>query len=181
MPVSDGGIADWVTALPASEKDKFLTMAAQGEGAQVEALLVRQFRRESRPAGATAASTGRTAGELLAGAEARRTAREAAAARAREEARARRAAEQAAAREGHLEKLAGRKDETWQQLEKLTMFSRPKEYDQATQLLRDLHVIAQREDDITAFTARVRELRTRYAKRPSLMERLDKAGLPKLE
>jgi hypothetical protein len=29
-------------------------------------------------------------------------------------------------------------------------------------------VIAQREDDITAFTARVRELRTRYGKRPSL-------------
>ena len=46
------------------------------------------------------------------------------------------------------------------------------------QLLHDLHVIAQREDDITAFTARVRELRTRYAKRPSLMDRLDKAGLP---
>ena len=41
VPVSDGGIADWVTALPASEKDKFLTMAAQGEGAQVEALPVR--------------------------------------------------------------------------------------------------------------------------------------------
>jgi hypothetical protein len=54
----------------------------------------------------------------------------------------------------------------------------PKEYDQATQLLRDLHVIAQREDDVTAFTGRVRELRTRYAERPSLMDRLDKAGLP---
>jgi len=59
------------------------------------------------------------------------------------------------------------------------MFSKPKEYDQATQLLHDLRVIAQREDDIMAFTARVRELRARYAKRPSLMERLDKAGLPK--
>lgn len=47
------------------------------------------------------------------------------------------------------------------------MFSKPKEYDQATQLLKDLHVIARREDDIAAFTARVRELRTRYAKRPS--------------
>jgi hypothetical protein len=45
-------------------------------------------------------------------------------------------------------------------------------------LLRDLHVIAQREDGITAFAARVRELRTRYAKRPSLMDRLDKAGQP---
>jgi hypothetical protein len=86
-----------------------------------------------------------------------------------------------AAYERHLENLAGRKDEAWQQVEKLTMFSKPKDYDQATQLLRDLHVIARREDDIAAFTARVRELRTRYAKRPSLLERFDKAGLPRLE
>ena len=178
VPVSDDGIADWVTALSASEKDKFLTMVAEGEGAQVEALLVRRFRRESRPAGTTPASTGRTAGELLAAAEARRAAREQAEARAKEEARARRAAEQAATYERHLQNLTGRTEETWQQVAELTVFSRPKEYDQATQLLHDLHVIPQREDDITAFTARVRELRTRYAKRPSLMDRLDKAGLP---
>jgi hypothetical protein len=180
VPISDDGIADWVTALPTGEKDKLLTMVAESAGTQVEALLVQRFRRESRPAGAAAASAGRTASELLAGAEARRVARKAAETRAREEARARRAAEQAAAYERHLEKLAGRKDETWQQVEKLTMFSKPKEYDQATQLLRDLYVIARREDDIPAFTARVRELRTRYAKRPSLMERFDKAGLPQL-
>jgi hypothetical protein len=181
VPVGDDGIADWVTALSASEKDKFLTMVAEGEGAQVEALLVRRFRRESRPAGTTPASAGRTAGELLAAAEARRTAREQAEARAKEETRARRAAEQAAAYERHLQDLTGRKEETWQKVAELTVFSKPKEYDQATQLLRDLHVIARREDDITAFTARVRELRTRHAKRPSLMERLDKAGLPRLE
>jgi hypothetical protein len=65
-------------------------MVAEGEGAQVEALLVRRFRRESRPAGTTPASTGRTAGELLAAAEARRAAREQAEAGAKEEARARR-------------------------------------------------------------------------------------------
>lgn len=178
-PDSDDGIADWVTALPASEKDKFLTMVAEGEGAQVQALLVQRFRRESRPPD-MAASTGRTAGELLAGAEARRSARDAAQARAREEARARRAAEQAAAYERHLKKLSESKDEAWQRVEKLTMFSKPKEYDQATQLLKDLHEVARREDDIPAFTARVRELRTRYPKRPSLMERFDKAGLPRL-
>jgi hypothetical protein len=59
VSVSDDGIADWVTALAASEKDKFLTMVAEGEGAQVEALLVCRFRRESQPAGTTPASTGR--------------------------------------------------------------------------------------------------------------------------
>jgi predicted nucleic acid-binding protein len=180
VPVSDDGIADWVTGLPASEKDKYLTMVADGEGAQVEALLVRRFRQESLPTATAAASAVRTARDLLDGAEARRAARKAAEARAREEARARQAAEQAAARERHLEQLARLKDETWQQVEKLTMFSKPKEYDQATQLLRDLHEIARREDDITAFTTRVRKLRTRYAKRPSLMERFDKAGLPQL-
>lgn len=63
----------------------------------------------------------------------------------------------------------------------LTMFSKPKEYDQATQLLKDLHEIARREADTAAFTARMHELRTRYAKRPSLMERFDRAGLPRLE
>jgi hypothetical protein len=78
--------------MPASEKDKFLTMVTESEGAQVEALLVRRFRQESRPTGATVASG------------------------------ARRAAEQAAR---HLKQLAGRKDETWQQVEKLTMFSKP--------------------------------------------------------
>jgi hypothetical protein len=179
--VTDNGIADWVTALPPAEKDKYLTMAAEGEGAQVEALLVQRFRREARPAGSAPISAGRTARELLAGAQARRSAREEAEARARAQARARRAAEQAAAHERHLEQLARRKEETWQQVEKLTMFSKPKEYDQATQLLKDLHEIARREDDTTAFTARVRKLRTRYAKRPSLMERFDKAGLPRPE
>ena len=179
--VTDDGIADWVTALPATEKDKYLTMVAEGEGAQVEALLVQRFRREGRPAGSAPGTVGRTARELLAGAQARRAARDAAQARAREEARARRAAEQAAAYERHLEQLAGLKDETWQQVEKLAMFSKPKEYDQATQLLKDLHEIARREEDTSAFTTRVRELRTRYAKRPSLMERFDKAGLPRLK
>jgi hypothetical protein len=46
------------------------------------------------------------------------------------------------------------------------MLSKPKEYDQAIQLLKDLHEIARRKEDTTAFTARVRELHTRYAKRP---------------
>jgi hypothetical protein len=33
VSVSDAGIADWVTALSVSEKHKFLTMVAEGEGA----------------------------------------------------------------------------------------------------------------------------------------------------
>jgi hypothetical protein len=47
VPVSDGGIADWVTALPAHEKDKFLTMVAEGEGARVRELRTRYAKRPS--------------------------------------------------------------------------------------------------------------------------------------
>jgi hypothetical protein len=42
VPISDDGIADWVTALPASEKDKFLTMVAEGEGAKVAHVIARR-------------------------------------------------------------------------------------------------------------------------------------------
>jgi hypothetical protein len=38
------GLADWITALPAAEMDKLLTMVADGEGPQVQALLLRRFR-----------------------------------------------------------------------------------------------------------------------------------------
>ena len=42
-PANDG-LAEWITALPAAEKDTLLTMVADGEGAQVQALLLRRFR-----------------------------------------------------------------------------------------------------------------------------------------
>ena len=64
-PVSDDGIADWVTALPASEKDRYLARVAEGGGTRVEALLAQRFRRESLPPETAAADTGRTARELL--------------------------------------------------------------------------------------------------------------------
>ncbi|MDA8319009.1 MAG: hypothetical protein M0030_04220 [Actinomycetota bacterium] len=107
VPLSDGGIADWVTALPASEKDKFLTMVAEGEGAQ-----------------------GRG---VAAGGEADRV----------------------------LQAERVRPGDTAP--------DRPARGRAAGGRHRGVH------------GARVRELRTRYAKRPSLMERFDKARLPRLE
>ena len=41
------GLADWIATLPTTEKDKLLTMVADGEGAQVQALLRRRFRGET--------------------------------------------------------------------------------------------------------------------------------------
>jgi hypothetical protein len=41
---ADDGLADWIAALPAAEKDTLLTMLANGDGAQAQALLLRRFR-----------------------------------------------------------------------------------------------------------------------------------------
>jgi len=44
-------------------------------------------------------------------------------------------------------------------------------------LLRDLQALAGRQGDLTVFTGRFGELRTRHQRKPSLLERFDRAGL----
>ena len=61
------GLADWIATLPAAEKDKLLTMVADGEGPQVQAILLRRFRGSAparthpptRPDGSPAVGGGR--------------------------------------------------------------------------------------------------------------------------
>ncbi len=47
----------------------------------------------------------------------------------------------------------------------------------AVQLLKDLYDLSVRRQSADAFAARLGPLRDRYAKRPSLLERLNRAGL----
>jgi uncharacterized Zn finger protein len=91
--------------------------------------------------------------------------------------RARREREQAAARARHLDSLAGREPELWQRVDALIEMKRPAEYDQAVQLLQDLHDLGARSGQGTAFAARLSALRERHARKPSLLQRLDQAGL----
>ena len=70
------GLAEWIASLAAEEKDELLARVAGGEGAAVQALLLRRF----RAAGGTApTAAGRTAAELWQAAEDRKAAREKAA------------------------------------------------------------------------------------------------------
>jgi hypothetical protein len=92
---------------------------------------------------------------------------------------ARRAREQAAARARHLDALAGREEELWQQVESAIRTRQPKEYDRAVELLKDLRDLADRTDTAEVLAKRVRELRERHGSKPTLIQRLDRAGLPK--
>lgn len=169
------GRAEWIASLPAQEKDALLARVAAGEGAQVQALLMRRFRSAE---GAAPAASGRTAAQLWQAAGDRKAAREKAAEQRRRQAEARRAATQAAAYAKHLDQLATRTEAAWERAAELIETRRPSDYDLAASLLRDLQALAERQGDPAAFRKRFGELRTRHQRKPSLLDRFDKVGLP---
>ena len=171
-----GGLAEWIASLAAEEKDSLLARVAGGEGAQVQALLLRRFRAAS--GSSAAAAPGRTAAELREAAEDRRAARDKAAEQRRRKAEARKAAAEAAAYAKRLDQLATRTEEAWREMAELIETKKPREYDQAVSLLRDLQALAEREGGSAEFRQRFGELRVRHDRKPSLQERFDKAGLP---
>ncbi len=175
----DEGLADWIAALPTSGKDKLLTMVAGGEGAQVQALLLRRFRGSAERSHDSRLDAPRTAAELWQAAGLRKAAREQAEEKARRAEEDRAAAAKAAAYDKRLDQLATRVDAAWQQAEDLIATKSPRDYDQATVLLRDLSALARRLGNHDSFTSRFLELRTRHTRKPSLQERFDTAGLPR--
>ncbi len=167
----------WVAALAGGEKDELLARVMAGDGAVAPELLQRM--RRDRAAGEGSGTTGaarRTVAELLGAAasaaeeRAHREAVQAAAERARSE----RAA--AAARQAHLDRLAGKEEALWRQVEALIATKQPKRYDEAVQSLVDLRDLAAR-GDAGDFGHRLELLRGRHSTKPSLIERIRKAGL----
>ena len=169
------GMAGWVTSLPAEQKDALLARVAAGEGAQVQALLLRRFRTaSSSPPGAPA----RTAAELWQAAGHRKAARAKATERSRRQAEARSAAAQAAAHTKHLDQLATHTEAAWEKAAELIETKRPRDYDLAVSLLRDLQALADRQENPAAFRKRFLDLRAQHQRKPSLLGRFDQAGLP---
>ena len=169
------GMTGWITSLPAEQKDALLAQVAAGEGAQVRALLLRRFRTaSSSPPTAPA----RMAAELWQAAGNRKAARAKAAERSRRQAEARSAAAQAAARAKHLDQLATQTEAAWEKAAELIQTKRPRDYDLAVSLLRDLQALADRQEDPAAFRKRFGELRAQHQRKPSLLDRFDQAGLP---
>src|SRR5205814_8945839 len=91
--------------------------------------------------------------------------------------RARREQAAAAARDKRIEALATEDGQAWQRVDAMIASKKPKEYDAAVELLTDLKALADRDQDAPAFTKRVRQLRQEHARKPSVIDRLDRARL----
>jgi hypothetical protein len=169
------GLAEWVASLPAEEKDTLLARVAAGEGGQVQALLLRRFRAATGP---QLTAPARIPAELLEETADRIDARTAALAERQREEDARKAAARAAAYAKHLDQLATQTEAAWAKTAELIETKRPRDYDLAVSLLRDLQALAERQDDQAAFRKRFGELRSQHQRKPTLLDRFDQAGLP---
>jgi len=166
----------WLAELPALEKADLLARMIAGDGA-LASELVQRMRRERDGDRARMASPKRRAV-----AELRRETEHAADERRRVQAenaakeKVRREREAAAARVKHLDKLAGTEPALWGRVEELVATKQPKRYDEAIVVLTDLRDLAARKDG-SDFRRRLEALRTEHARKPTLIERLQKVGL----
>ncbi len=117
--------------------------------------------------------------QLWTAAGARKAVREESEARAGRAEEERAATAKAVAYNERLDHLAARADAAWREAENLIETKKPRDYDLAVALLRDLSALARRDGDDNTFTVRFRQLRSRHERKPSLQERFDKAGLPR--
>lgn len=171
-----GQLRSWITGLPTREKDELLTeFMTRGDG-HLRGRLLRRYRAE-HSSSASSTTAPRTAGELLAAAADLPAERERRDAEQREQERARRERSEAAARQRHLETLAADQRGAWRRVDSLIATKKPREYDTAVQLLADLRDLSERDGTTPLFQQRLAAVRAVHARKPSLLERLDLAGL----
>jgi hypothetical protein len=169
------GLAAWVNRLPVVEKNRLLARVVRGEAARVRMEMLRRFRGDHAPN--VPASSRRTVADLLDAAARQRSEREHRLAAQHAEQEARRQQARVLARERRLDELARDEAAAWSRVEALIASRKPAEYDAAVTLLSELQALAERDDQYDTFTLRTGQIRQTHAGKPSLIARLNRAGI----
>lgn len=175
--ISEAALESWIRSLSESEKDALLVRVVRGEPG-IANELIRRFRANAQPDYSRLfPPPRRQTAELIGKAEKRREARlqEEAARRDAEAARAHE--ELAQQRAAHLDRLRGQEPRLWQQVDELASTKKPNDYDRAVTLLSDLRELARESGGLDQFRDHLFAFRNAHARKPSLLQRLDKAGL----
>ncbi|MCY7340986.1 MAG: hypothetical protein LH603_03780 [Pseudonocardia sp.] len=162
------GVELWVAGLAEIDRDALLVGLMRGDDPYLRAETLRTV----WPSGGDAVG-GRTAGQLLGAAVARREERE----RTERERRAARSAEQTrrveVARRQRLAGLAAEGEAAWARVATRIAEKKPVGYDAAVELLVDLSEVA----DPVEFARRLDQLRQEHGRKPAFIARLAHAGL----
>jgi hypothetical protein len=174
--VSDADLARWVAALPESEKTAWLLRLASGQEAHLRAELLKTFR-ASRGQGGVPPDKSRSVAEIMEASQQQAEARRRREAEREARERMRREQEAAAAREKHLTSLAKREPDAWRQVDALIATKRPRDYEEAVHLLKDLADLAEKRGRQAEVRHRIERLRKEHARKSTLLKHLKAAGL----
>ncbi len=170
-------LRSWIDTLSSQEKNTLLHRLTQESPMAVQREMLRRFRHARRPKQTAGQPPVRTVGQLLAAAHRRTQERRRVAAEKRARNEAQRREKAAKARKKHLDALASREAQAWQEVDALIATRQPKRYDEAVLLLRDLRDLADRGGKTAEAASRLSALRTSHSGKPSLIRRLNEAGL----
>jgi hypothetical protein len=168
-------IRKWITGRSGAEKDDYLERFIADEEPALAAELQNLI--GNRNLAVAASRTARTAGALLSAARDAADERQRAEATRAETEKRRREHEAALARSKYLGNLAGREAAVWKEIDGLIATKQPASYDRAVGLLVDLRDAAAAHGRESSFLDRLDFLRTEHARKPSLLSRLQRAGL----
>jgi hypothetical protein len=166
-----------IATLSDEEKTGWLTRLISDD--PYAATELRAFVRNRLQAGASASAEitlPRTAGELLARAEAARKARQEAADKKAEAERRAAAAEAERIRRQHLDRLKKRGEAVWNDIESEIARRSAGGYARATELLQSMKEIAEEEQTTADFSHRMHSIRERHASKGRFIERLKDLG-----
>jgi hypothetical protein len=175
--LTDEELERWLRRLPEKDKDAYLLRIARGELNVQNELRLRFVTEHQADSPRPQLPPRRQVASLIGRAEKLREERQAAEAAHREAEEARRREERVREREAHLERLRGQEQQLWGQAEALARRKTPGDYDRAIGLLRDLRDLAERGNGREEFMTRLDAFRAANVRKPSLMRRLDQAGL----
>jgi hypothetical protein len=177
--VSRSEITGWVRNLSPDERDSLLMRLIEDDIPYPETPLRQRVLCEmqaKRPACGNSDQR-RTVAQILASADAimrNRQRIETERAEQEQKSRERRQAEQ---RRRHLESLRGREDDLWAKADQLIVTKQPRKYDEAVSILQDLRDLAEKDQASSAFHQRMKSLSRDHANKPTLLRRIEKAGL----
>jgi len=171
-------MAQWVAGVPVDEANQYLLLLLQGKGKQAEAQIRHQYaayQRSRSSSGEVAPTPRRSVAQLEQFAERVREERVEREERKRQE----NLAEQRRQREEYLATLAETYERHWKQVYQLAEQRIAAAYDQARDLLVDLHDAYALQGQGDEFERRLGEFCSTHARRSALLRRLDEAGLTK--
>lgn len=168
-------LAGWITDLTLVEKDRLLLRVIRDHPATVRTELLRRFRDQSTPA--VPSVPRRTVADLLDAAARTRAERERRTTAQRADEEIRRENIRALARERRLDELAHGEETAWTHIDTMIATRKPGEYDAAVALLTELRALAERDGRPDKFARRCAALRQTHSRKPSLIERFNRAGV----